>query len=80
MSFIPSIILVKKGGNPVNRLVYVVILPVYGEKCHIKIKEKAHKPQLFARMSGRPGVCPSSLSFSDPHRSNYLLDFNQFLL
>jgi hypothetical protein len=44
MSFIPSIILVKKEENQINRLVYVLILLVYGEKCHIKIKEKAHKP------------------------------------
>jgi hypothetical protein len=43
--------LFKKEENPINRLVYVVILLVYVERCHIKIKEKAHKPH---KMLTRP--------------------------
>jgi hypothetical protein len=54
MSFIPSIIVVKKGGNPINLLVYMVILLVYRGKCHMMIKEKAHKPKMLACLSAFP--------------------------
>jgi hypothetical protein len=54
MSFIPSNILVKKEGNPVNRLANVVILLVYGGEMPHTDKRKAHKPQMLTRLSVRP--------------------------
>jgi hypothetical protein len=33
----------QKEVNPINQVVYVVILLVYVDKCHINIKEKAYK-------------------------------------
>jgi hypothetical protein len=50
MSFIPSIILVLKEGNPINRLPTGLcgnFTGLWGKM----LKEKAHKPQMLARPS-----------------------------